>query len=313
MKIQEQIPLAPYTWFRTGGPARYFCEPVTESEVQQALEFASDRSIPVFMLGEGANILVSDDGFPGLVIRQRNTGAEILAREGEKTLVRAGSGVVISDLIEYCLDGQVTGLEVFSGIPGTVGGAVYINLHYFDALLSEFFQRGRVITADGTEILDVDPHWFQFGYDTSTLHSGEHYLLEAIFQLHSADAEETAFARGRREEIIRHRDRRYPESHTCGSFFRNFHPEEVTLKIDGEDMIYVAYYLDQLGVKGRLQQGGAGVSKKHANMIVNSGEGSSSDIIAVARQMQELVREEFGVLPKPECQLIGFDEYPLYT
>jgi len=311
MEFQRDISLAPYTWFRTGGPAGFFCEPETDGDFRKALEFAHERDLPVFVLGEGANILVSDGGFPGLVIHQADTDIEVVERKGEYSLVRAGSGATIPDLIEFSLENNLAGLEVFSGIPGSVGGAVYINLHYFDDLLSDYFREGRVIRADGGEILRVDRDWFQFGYDTSTLHQGEYYLTEATFALHNADMRDTAFARGRREEIIRHRNRRYPESHTCGSFFRNFLPEEVNLTVDGQDMIFVGYYLDLLGVKGTLRKGDAMVSPKHANMIVNRGQATSAQILQVARSMQQQVLDEFGILPQPECQLIGFDQYPL--
>lgn len=313
MKIQENIPLNSYNWFATGGPARYFCEPESQDDFIESLRFARENELKIFVLGEGANILVSDSGFNGLVIRPKNTGVEILGQETETdgTIVRAGSGVIVQDLIDFCLENNLTGLEDFSGIPGTVGGSVYINLHYFDYLLSDFFVRGKVLDIESLEVNKKEPEWFGFGYDQSRLHDHEHILISADFVLQSASDEECAYARGRRDEIIRHRNRRYPESHTCGSFFRNFIPEEVDLNIDGKKMIYVAYYFDKLGIKGQLQSGGARVSSKHANMIVTDDSAISQDVINVTRRMQQMVLDEYGVLPQPECQLIGFEEYPL--
>lgn len=301
------IPLADKNWFRTGGKARFFYQPRTAAEFQEALIKAHTMNIPVFILGKGANLLISDDGFNGLIINPQLTEIELFTHTNTQKLVRAGAGVSIDDLIAFCLDHNLLGLEEFSGIPGSVGGATYINLHYFEFLLSNFLISGEIIDYKNGEIKSVTHEWFNFGYNTSTLLQEEYYLVSATFLLKSADAIQTAYARGRRAEIIRHRQRRYPISHTCGSFFRNFKPEE----IGPNQLIYVAYYLDKIGIKGILQQGDAIVSYQHANMLVNKGNATSDDIITVARTMQSLVRKEFGITPQPECRLIGFKHYPL--
>jgi UDP-N-acetylenolpyruvoylglucosamine reductase len=136
-------------------------------------------------------------------------------------------------------------------------------------------------------------------------------LFDATFKLKKSDALGIAYARGRRVEIIRHRAARYPTKNTCGSFFRNFLPEEVTLESNGKKMIYVAYYLDKIGVKGTLSVGDAIVSHQHANMIVNKGNATSTDIINLTRTMQQMVFDQFKIVPQPECQLLGFQQYPL--
>ena len=138
-----------------------------------------------------------------------------------------------------------------------------------------------------------------------------YYLIDATFKLKKVTDIETAYAQGRRVEIIRHRENRYPTKNTCGSFFRNFHDHEVTFISNGKKMIYVAYYLDKIGVKGQLRIGDAIVSYQHANMLVNQGTATSTDIINLARTMQEMVKKEYGIIPQPECRLIGFKEYPL--
>ncbi len=347
--IQHNIPLADKNWFRTGGPAKYYCEPQTELEFQQALAFANEQNLEIFVLGDGANILVSDEGFDGLVIRPRLKKIDVRSlrtlrasgeendslhtieldiknsdnltvrpepakdRNGSDIYVTAQSGVTMPELILHCLDHNILGLEEFSGIPGTVGGSVYINLHYFQFLLAQFLVSARVINKKTGVIETVDNTWFAFGYDYSTLHNHEYYLIDATFKLRTGTDLEIAYARGRRIEIIRHRESRYPKQGTCGSFFRNFHDHEVTLMSGGKKMIYVAYYLDKIGVKGALKIGDAQVSYQHANMLVNLGNATSQDLIDVARKMQELVFEQFGVLPQPECELVGFRENPLHT
>lgn len=308
--ISPSVSLADKNWFKTGGPAKWYATPQTAEEFAQALAFARQHREPIFVLGEGANILISDEGFDGLVIKPHLQTISFTCTESH-ALITAGSGVTIPDLINYCLDNNLLGLEEFSGIPGTVGGAVFINLHYFEFLLGQFLESARVINRHTGIIEHVGPEWFNFGYDISKLHDHEFYLIDATFRVRQGTDLDAAFARGRRQEIIRHRERRYPRSHTCGSFFRNFHPEEVTLEMGGKKMTFVAYYLDKLGVKGHLRIGNATVSYQHANMLVNLGNATSSDLITVARTMQEMVHKEFGIIPQPECILVGFKKQPL--
>lgn len=304
--IKTNIPLNNKTWFQTGGPAKFFAQPTTVTEFQQALSFAHKNKQEIFVLGEGANILIADAGFDGLVINPHLTNITL-----SEHLVTAGAGVSMSNLIEFCLDNNLLGLEEFSGIPGTVGGSVYINLHYFEFLLEQFLVSATVIHKTTGEIKKVNTAWFHFGYNTSTLHAQEWYLVDATFKLTPCTDLERAHAQGRRFEIIRYRSARYPNARTCGSFFRNFHTNEVTLTSNGKKMIYVAYYLDKIGVKGQLSVGDAAVSYQHANMLVNNGKATTQDIIDVAKEMQQRVLDNFGIMPQPECQLIGFKKYPL--
>ncbi|MDR3551357.1 MAG: UDP-N-acetylmuramate dehydrogenase, partial [Candidatus Babeliales bacterium] len=305
------VPLADKNWFKTGGLAKYYVEPKTATQFAQALKWAQEQHLELFVLGQGANILISDDGFDGLVIRPQLIDTDITPIDDVHVAVTAGSGKTIHDLILYCLEHNISGLEEFAGIPGTVGGSVYINLHYYQFLLDQFLISAQIIDKRSGEISTATPDWFQFGYNQSTLLEQNHYLVSATFKLKKINDLEVAYAKGRRIEIIRHREKRYPSTHTCGSFFRNFHQDEVTLMSNGKKMIHVAYYLDKIGVKGQLSVGGAIVSYQHANMLVNKGEANSTDIIMLARQMQEMVKDAFGIIPQPECQLIGFKQNPL--
>ncbi len=311
MNIVQNEPLNSKTWFHTGGSAHFFCAPTTIPEFQQALAYAHAHALPIFVLGQGANVLISDAGFDGLVIHPRLAAISMHAGNNTEIFVTAGAGVTIADLIIWCLNNNIVGLEEFSGIPGSVGGSVYINLHYFEFLLSHFLVSAQVIDHTTGRLHTVDTSWFAFGYNTSRLQCDNWYLVEATFKLRRATELEVAYAKGRSTEIIRHRTSRYPSKNTCGSFFRNFYPDEVTLASNGKKMIYVAYYLDKIGVKGVLTCGDAIVSYQHANMIVNRGEATSNDIVQLARTMQELVFKEFGIIPQPECLLIGFVDYPL--
>jgi len=225
--IQTNIPLHDKNWFGTGGAAHYFCEPKTPQEFSTALAFAHQHQLPTYILGEGANVLISDAGFAGLIIRPR-----LLDITFSDTHVTAGAGASLAHVIEVCLDNGLIGLEEFSGIPGTIGGAVFINLHYFEFLIAQFLVHAVIIDAVTGVIQTVDNAWFNFSYNYSTLHTRTHYLVCATFALTRTSPDLINFARGRRHEIIRHRARRYPTARTCGSFFRVFHPEEVTLVIN---------------------------------------------------------------------------------
>jgi UDP-N-acetylmuramate dehydrogenase len=309
--IQHMVPLCDKNWFGTGGSATYFCTPTTILEMQEILAWASGNHIAFTIVGEGANILIADEGISGLVIRPANTDITIVDIQGNTVFIQAGAGVSMDVLITWALEQHYIGLEEFSGIPGTVGGSVYINLHYYQFLLEHFLIKARVLECATGQVLEVTADWFQFGYNQSRLQKREHLLFDAIFMMHSTDPIGVAYAKGRRIEIIRHRMARYPAKNTCGSFFRNFLSDEVILENNGKKLIYVAYYLDKIGVKGSLRVGNAIVSHQHANMIVNMGNATSKEIITLARTMQELVKEQFNIVPQPECQLLGFANNPL--
>lgn len=304
--IKKTIPLHDKNWFKTGGAAQYCAAPQSAQEFQEVIQWAQLSAQPITLLGQGANVLISDAGIKGLIIRPALTDIII---DGD--LVTAGAGVDFGALIDYCLARELLGLEEFSGIPGSVGGSVFINIHYFEFLLSHFLVHAEIIDAASGALSSVDAAWFKFGYNSSTLHQATHYLVSATFKLRKASALEAAYARGRAHEIRRHRAQRYPVSHTCGSFFRNFYPTEVTLESNGKKLIWVAYYLDKIGIKGQLTVGDAIVSHQHANMLVNRGKATTADLITLARTMQERVFDAFGLVPQPECRLLGFDGYPL--
>lgn len=306
LSILNNISLADKNWFETGGQAAFYCEPKSALQFIQAVDYAKKHMLDIFVLGQGANILISDAGFDGLVIRPMLRDIVIVHPSEQTALVTAGSGVVFHDLITFCLQNRLLGLEEFSGIPGTVGGCVYINLHYYEFLLEQFLVHAQIVDKNNGEILNVDRSWFQFGYDQSKLQEKDYFLISATFKVTLGTDLQVAYAQGRHQEIIRHRQRRYPTTKTCGSFFRNFLPNEVVNT--EKKLIYVAYYLDKLGVKGELSVGDAIVSYQHANMIVNRGKATSTDIVTLAATMQQMVFDQFGIKPQPECQLVGFKD-----
>ena len=307
--IQRNISLSDKNWFKTGGNANYYCQPITVQDFSQAISFAKKHNLDIFVLGQGANVLISDDGFDGLVIHPKLQLISHKIIDDKTAHVSAQAGVIFNDLIEYCLNNKLINLEEFGGIPGTVGGSVYINIHYYEFFLSDFLVEATVINRTTGDIETVQKSWFEFGYDVSRLHNKDYFLVSATFITKCATGDQISYARGRKVEITRHREKRFPTKNTCGSFFRNFLQEEV--QNTDKKLIYVAYYLDKIGVKGELYVGDAIVSHQHANMLINRGKATSSNIIELALLMQTMVKDRFGIIPQAECQLIGFKKNPL--
>ncbi len=309
LSIASNVPLADKNWFATGGFAEFFVEPKTIEQMHNALLWAQSHKQSVTVLGKGANVLISDAGVSGLVIRLALCDIVVLHESESSVLVTVGAGYDMGDLIKWCFDNGFIGLHEFSGIPSSVGGAVYINLHFFHFLIDQFIVKATVIDCYGL-VFTVDREWFNFSYDYSKLHEKIYYLCDVTFRLKKVDQLKIAYERGRADEIKRYRAYRYPSKNTCGSFFRNFLPSEVCLEVGGKKAIWVAYYLDQVGVKGSVSYGGAMVSHQHANMIVTdtSKNPKSQDIIECALECQKRVFEKYAIIPKPECQFIGFQE-----
>lgn len=312
--IKTAVPLAGKNWFGTGGAAQFFAEPQTVESLQEALHYAQKHSLPIILLGNGANVVIADQGVAGLVLRLAINHIKADVVSDTEVLVTVGAGFDMADLIEWCFDHNIIGLHEFSGIPSSVGGAMFINLHFFSFLISQFVVSARVIDFEGN-VENVDVSWFLFSYNYSRLHEKKQILLDVTFKLTRVDGQRVSFERGRSHEIKRYRKYRYPSKNTCGSFFRNFFPEEVTLEHQGKKVVWAAYYLDQAGVKGAVSVGSAAVSTQHANMIVVDAINNpkTSDIIECARICQERVWNLFGLMLRPECQLIGFTDNPLLT
>jgi UDP-N-acetylmuramate dehydrogenase len=289
--------LAPYTTFRIGGPADLFYEPATADELAAALVAARQHGVPFFLLGLGANILVGDRGFRGLVIR--NLARHLEFSPGEGT-VRAESGAIVwPDLIEAAIAHGLSGLEHYVGIPSTVGGALWQNLHFLSPaparertmFIAEVTSAAEILSVEG-ERRTVGVDYFEFGYDTSVLHHRPDVVLAATFQLTPEDPE-----RMRRivEENLQWRRERHPPLDTepsAGSIFK---------KIEG---IGAGRLIDQCGLKG-TRIGGAMVTRRHANIFINTGGATAADVRALIAYCQEIVEKRTGYRLEVEISLVG--------
>jgi UDP-N-acetylmuramate dehydrogenase len=294
-RLRRDVPLAPYTTFRIGGPADVLYDATTADELATAVQAARGAGIPVFVLGLGANILVGDGGFRGLVVRNRANRISI----SDDGLVRAESGATIAELIRQTVAAGWSGLEHYVGIPSTVGGAVWQNLHF----LSPAPERARtmfieeVVTAvdllmpDGTR-QTVDRAAMHFGYDISRLHGSGEIALAVEFQLTRSEQESLQRIL---QENLSWRGARHP--------WLEFHPSAGSIfkKIEG---VGAGRLVDQCGLKGH-RIGDAQISHMHANIMVNLGHATAADVRALIAHAQDAVSSRFDQRLEPEIGFIG--------
>lgn len=295
-RVERDVVLAPLTTFRIGGPADLFYRARTTDELAAAVTAARELEIPWFVLGTGANILVGDRGFRGLVIRNEAAGIEFLG--GGR--VRAESGVeIFHSLIDATVERGLGGLHHFVGIPSTVGGAIWQNLHFLSpaperertVFIEEVVESCELLTLEG-ERRTVDREYLRFGYDYSIIHDSGETVLAVTFDLEPTPVEVLHRVI---EENLAWRDERHPDLwlYPCaGSIFK---------KIEG---IGAGRLIDECGLKGK-RLGNAGIFHKHANIIVNLGNATAADVRALIALARETVLRELGYELEPEIGMIG--------
>jgi UDP-N-acetylmuramate dehydrogenase len=306
LRVRRDAPLAPYTTFRIGGPADLLVEVESADELAAAVTAARRRGLPLFRLGLGANILVGDRGFRGLVIRNRARRVELLPAAGSpprapgRRRLRAESGaVVFPDLVDLAIAHGLSGLEHYAGIPSTVGGAVWQNLHFLSPaparertlFIAEVIVEAELLGADG-ERRRAPVEELAFGYDTSVLHHRPDTVLAVTFELAAA---EPARLRQVVRENLAWRALRHPPLDTepsAGSIFK---------KVAG---VGAGRLIEECGLKG-ASRGGAQVTERHANIIVNRGGASAADVRALIEHVQEVVESRTGHRLEPEILMVG--------
>lgn len=302
-RLERDVILAPYTTYQIGGPADYFVEARDQHELAAAVNAARSAKVPYFILGTGANILVTDKGFRGLVIRNKADGAKVSGRH-----LRAESGATIAELIELSAAFGLSGLEHYVLIPSSVGGAIWQNLHFasVDAehwektgelkggetlYIAQVVESARLLDEKG-QVLDVDRDFLEFSYDYSVLHRRPLTVLEVTFALKprpkpAIERQMQANATWRRTK-----QPQLPESPSCGSVFK---------KIEG---VGAGRLIDQAGLKGK-QIGGVQISELHANYIVNTGGAKAADVLAMIELVQREVKAKTGYELTTEIGIIG--------
>ncbi|HSW89063.1 MAG TPA: UDP-N-acetylmuramate dehydrogenase [Candidatus Saccharimonadales bacterium] len=299
MDIKKNIILAPYTTFHIGGPADFFVKAINTNDLTTAVSWARGKGIPFFILGQGANILISDRGFRGLVIKNEANKVEFL----ENNLVRAESGAIIADMIEQTAALDMSGLEHYAGIPSSLGGALWQNLHFLSPdrastmFIADILENARLLRFAEYEFEPikeetVDKTYFKFGYDYSILHDTRDVVLSATLQLQKKD---TVEIRHTIDENIAWRKAKHPTDATkksAGSVFK---------KIEGHG---AGRLIEKVGLKGK-RIGGALISEQHANFIINAGNATAKDVRDLISLAQSEVKKVTGLSLEPEISFIG--------
>ncbi len=284
--VRANEPMSGHTTFRVGGPADYYVEPVSAKGLADVLKLCREEEIPYMILGNGSNLLVGDKGYRGVMIALGKAWSEIVI---EGTRIRAGAGAMLSVVSRQAQKHGLTGLEFASGIPGTVGGAVFMNAGAYGSDMSAVLTRVTVLTAEG-QVRILPAEELELGYRRSCIGSKEYIILEAEMELVSGDELQI---RERMEELTIQRKTKQPlEYPSAGSTFKR--PEGY----------FAGKLIQDAGLRG-FRVGGAQVSEKHCGFVINCGDATAEDIMNLCRAVQKKVHEEFGVILEMEVKTIG--------
>lgn len=292
MNVREYVPLSKYTTLRVGGPARYLITATSDDDVYQALQFAKDHKLPSFVLGNGSNTLFMDKGFPGVVILMQDRTVTV-----DGTHITAASGVILRTLVDTALEHNLRGLEELAGIPGTVGGAVRGNAGSWGTEIKDALFFANVLTPDNDtwKKCRLSRKECEFRYRDSIFKREPTWvIINATFELHTGDPN-----KGRElvQQDLANRLAKQPyDVPSAGSIFKNTKDNETTT-------MYAGALIDEAGLKGSYI-GGAQISTKHANFIVNTGNATSQDILTLIRTVQRKVRDRTGITLDPEIEIV---------
>lgn len=298
-RVKLDEPLSLHTSIKLGGPAKWYFEAQNKEDLIGAVKTAINLKIPYFVLGGGTNVLFHDDGFDGLIIRNKSQNISLQGFKGKiekgqmnlnEIILEAESGTTINQLVRYTIEEGLEGLEYFLGQPGTVGGAVYNNAHWQQFLIGDKIITAEIIDKDGL-VSEVNRSYFKFGYDQSILHRTKETVLSVKFKLKKGDKE---VLWQRANETLEYRKATQPSFPSLGCTFQN---------ISNNRTGSAGYLIDQAGLKGKII-GGAQISEKHANFILNIGTATSSDVLSLVNLIKSKVVEKFGVELKEEIVVV---------
>jgi UDP-N-acetylenolpyruvoylglucosamine reductase len=294
LKVDRNYPLARLTTVRAGGAAELFARPASEEELLEVLGWAAREGHPVEVVGSGSNLLVSDAGVRGLVLK---LDGELTKIERDGTRVVCGGGARLPSAAAQVARWGLGGLEFGINIPGTVGGAVRMNANAYGGELGRVLESVRICSAEGLDVRTADA--LDFAYRTSNLRAGD-VVSGATFALHEADSGEVKATMGGMRD--RRREAQPSGIKTFGSTFVNPDPAQSNGRTAGQ-------LLEAAGCRG-LQVGGARLSDKHANFVENTGEATTADVLGLMAEARRRVHDRFGIVLEPEVQILGEVERP---
>ncbi len=285
-RIYCDEPMDRHTTFRIGGPADILVMPESAAEIRECIEICRRAEVPYYIIGNGSNILVGDGGIRGLVI-EIGDGMSGVTVDGGR--IRAGAGTKLSHLARRAMEAGLSGLEFAGGIPGSFGGAVFMNAGAYGGEMRQVIETVDVLTADGRE-LSIPGEEMDFGYRRSIVSEKGYIVLGAAVKLERKDPEEI---RALMDDLAERRISKQPLNYpSAGSTFKR--PEGY----------FAGKLIEDAGLKG-FRTGGAMVSEKHCGFVINAGGATAADVRAVMAHVQEEVERTAGVRLEPEVRLIG--------
>ena len=297
-------PLSRYTRFGIGGPADLYAETTSVEAFIAALSVSRGSGLPMVVIGGGTNLIVSDGGFRGVVLRYR--GDRLMTSNHR---VQAGAGAVLQDLVDYAIQSGLQGIETLAGIPGSVGAAVYGNAGAYGHSISERVVQVRFY--DGAEVRVFDNRRCEFEYRESVFKRHKDWIIFSVeLRLDPADPDMLRKIAG---DIVKVRNEKFPVTMKCaGSIFKNLMvkdlPAAAAAEVPGaairEGKVPAAWFLEQVGAKGAVR-GDIHVAEYHANLIYNAGAGTAADLCALIRDLKGRVRARFGFDLDEEVQYVG--------
>ena len=303
LKVSENVPLSDCTRFAIGGPARWLVDVSTEAALAAAVAEIRCSGAPFTVIGGGTNLIVADEGFPGVVLRYTASGIE-----ASDSVVRVESGAVLQSLVDFSIEHGLRGLETMTGIPGWVGGAIYGNAGAYGRSIHESVETVRVF--DGCVFRELDNAACGFTYRESVFKQRKDWLVtSATLRMQPPNP---GALRTTADEIMKIRNAKYPPSmHCAGSIFKNLIlsqlPEQVRAQIPAgvirEGKVPSAYFLERAGAKGMVN-GAIRVADYHANLIYNEGGASAADLRQLIEILKSRVQDLFGLELKEEVQYV---------
>lgn len=284
VKLKE--PMSKHTTFRIGGPADFYLCPHSTKEVQQAVQICKEENLPYFILGNGSNLLVSDKGYRGVIIQLWKNFSDISVKG---CCITAKAGALLSKVAAEALEAGLTGMEFASGIPGTIGGAVFMNAGAYGGEMKDIIKEVKVLDDQG-EVRVLSNEEMKLGYRTSIVKEKGYTVLSAVLELKKG---EPSVIRETMEDLKNRRTSKQPlDMPSAGSTFKR--PE--------------GYFAGKLimdsGLRG-FSVGGAQVSEKHCGFVVNKGGATAEDVTVLIREVQRRVKEKFGVELETEVRFLG--------
>lgn len=301
-KIQPML-MSQITTLGIGGPVKDFKEVKTSQELIEAVKYAKENNLEYLVIGGGSNLLVSDEGVDKLIIQNKITGISHLGG-----VITVKSGTSLQELVDYTIEHALTGLHKMTGIPGTVGGAIYGNAGAYGQTISDHLV--SVVILNGEDIVTLSKDQSGFNYRDSIFKKTKDTILEITFQLESGDPQTL---KQEAEDVLAKRLVKYPPGIKCpGSFFKNIVadtlPKEILASIPAEKIVYgklpAGTLLEEVGAKGQSLDG-IEIASYHANLFINSGSGTAKAFYDLAKTYGDKVKEKFGISLEPEVQLIN--------